>query len=234
MKPGARVAPHPFTTIEPNHGTGWFAASTLAPPADAAPGAPLAEARAAPEHGRAPGGARLLPLVIKDVAGLVPGARDGRGRGNQFLNDLVDADVLIHVVDASGRSDREGVEGGEGSGDPLDDVMWVRDEIHGWIFTNVRRKWATIKRRPAKLAAMFSGYGADRALVRQSLADAGISLDALEARAAARAAASPHALAADAGPLPRLASPAGPCTSLRTATTSLTSTPSSGSAICRS
>eukprot|EP00955_Chlamydomonas_euryale_P030131 317501-Chlamydomonas_euryale.AAC.1 len=32
----------------------------------------------------------------------------GRGRGNAFLNDLTDADVLIHVVDASGRSDREG------------------------------------------------------------------------------------------------------------------------------
>lgn len=34
---------------------------------------------------------------VQDVAGLVPGAYEGRGRGNAFLNDLCDADVLIHV-----------------------------------------------------------------------------------------------------------------------------------------
>ena len=39
-------------------------------------------------------------LFRQDVAGLVPGAYQGRGRGNAFLNDLTDADVLIHVVDA--------------------------------------------------------------------------------------------------------------------------------------
>ena len=154
-----RAAPVHDDRAESRHGLARGA--DAAPPAGAAPGAPLA-GRAAPEHGRAPGGARLLPLVIKDVAGLVPGARDGRGRGNQFLNDLVDADVLIHVVDASGRSDREGVEGGEGSGDPLDDVMWVRDEIHGWIFTNVRRKWATPS-GVGEARGDVAGYGADRA-----------------------------------------------------------------------
>ena len=36
----------------------------------------------------------------------------GRGRGNAFLNDLCDADSLVHVVDASGRSDSEGVDQG--------------------------------------------------------------------------------------------------------------------------
>ena len=40
------------------------------------------------------------------------GAYLGRGRGNAFLNDLVDADSLVHVVDASGRSDAEGVDHG--------------------------------------------------------------------------------------------------------------------------
>ncbi|KAJ1568128.1 hypothetical protein HK405_003547, partial [Cladochytrium tenue] len=50
----------------------------------------------------------LMPCRIKDVAGLVPGASDYRGRGNAFLNDLCDADVLVHVVDASGLSDDDG------------------------------------------------------------------------------------------------------------------------------
>ena len=52
------------------------------------------------EFGRA-GTERRLPLLIKDVAGLVPGAWQGLGRGNAFLNDLVDADVLLHIVDVS-------------------------------------------------------------------------------------------------------------------------------------
>ena len=61
--------------------------------------------------------------TLQDVAGLVPGAYQGRGKGNAFLNDLTDADVLLHVVDVSGSTDREGqlLQEGEG-GDPLDDV----------------------------------------------------------------------------------------------------------------
>jgi ribosome-binding ATPase YchF (GTP1/OBG family) len=39
---------------------------------------------------------------------LVPGAYKGRGKGNRFLSDLCDADVLIHVVDVTGRADRDG------------------------------------------------------------------------------------------------------------------------------
>ena len=42
-------------------------------------------------------------MTIKDVAGLVPGACEGKGKGNRFLNDLCDADVLIHIIDASGK-----------------------------------------------------------------------------------------------------------------------------------
>jgi ribosome-binding ATPase YchF (GTP1/OBG family) len=60
---------------------------------------------------------------VKDVAGLVPGAYQGRGRGNAFLNDLCDADVLVHVVDVSGATDKQGVVTQEGEGaDPCDDI----------------------------------------------------------------------------------------------------------------
>lgn len=37
------------------------------------------------------------------------GAYQGRGRGNAFLSDLCDADVLVHVVDASGTTDSKGL-----------------------------------------------------------------------------------------------------------------------------
>ena len=49
-----------------------------------------------------------VPVTVKDVAGLVPGACDGLGKGNRFLNDLCDADVLVHIVDASGKTDERG------------------------------------------------------------------------------------------------------------------------------
>ena len=86
-------------------------------------------------HGRDPSsGRRLLPITVKDVAGLVPGAYKGRGKGNKFLSDLCDADVLVHVVDATGRSDRDGnillLEGETGSS-PIEDSEWIREELTG-------------------------------------------------------------------------------------------------------
>ncbi|CAE8705302.1 unnamed protein product, partial [Polarella glacialis] len=184
----ATMAPHPFTTIDPNVGAGWFAAPC--------PSAQLGcQDSCQPEHGRAHGGRRRFPLLVKDVAGLVPGAYLGRGRGNAFLNDLCDADSLVHVVDASGRSDREGVDhGSAGSGspkttDPLDEVGWVRREIHLWMFCNVRAKWGSVRKK-AKMAnahgsreavadrlfGLFTGYRASRQLAQAVFEAAGFSL----------------------------------------------------------
>jgi ribosome-binding ATPase YchF (GTP1/OBG family) len=49
-----------------------------------------------------------VPIELLDVAGLVPGAHEGKGLGNRFLDDLRHADGLIHVVDVSGSTDAEG------------------------------------------------------------------------------------------------------------------------------
>ncbi|GLI71345.1 hypothetical protein VaNZ11_016507, partial [Volvox africanus] len=131
---GARVAAFPFTTIAPNVGRGYCLVPDPAPllglqkeqcrplhgyaEAFSLDSADPRVANVEPLRrwvGAAGWGAperpllwRKVPLVVKDVAGLVPGAYQGRGRGNAFLNDLCDADVLIHVVDASGTTDREG------------------------------------------------------------------------------------------------------------------------------
>ena len=89
----AKVAAYPFTTIDPNVREGLY--GVLDPDPALALGRPLSGS----PHGRDAQGRRLLPLLLKDVAGLVPGAYAGRGKGNQFLQDLTTADVLIHVVD---------------------------------------------------------------------------------------------------------------------------------------
>lgn len=56
-----------------------------------------------------------MPIELLDVAGLVPGAHQGKGLGNKFLDDLRHADALIHVVDVSGTTDAEGQCGDEGN-----------------------------------------------------------------------------------------------------------------------
>jgi ribosome-binding ATPase YchF (GTP1/OBG family) len=65
----------------------------------------------------------LLRTYLNKGPSSAAGAYQGRGRGNAFLNDLCDADVLVHVVDVSGTTDREGAAVPEGEGaDPCDDI----------------------------------------------------------------------------------------------------------------
>ena len=65
-----------------------------------------------------------MPIELLDVAGLVPGAHEGKGLGNKFLDDLRHADALIHVVDVSGTTDAEGgVNSGQGSIKELQQLM---------------------------------------------------------------------------------------------------------------
>lgn len=80
-----------------------------------------------------------------DVAGLVPGAHEGRGLGNKFLDDLRHADALIHVVDVSGTTDAEGKS--TRGYDPSSDINWLRSEIVQWILGNLIKRWESVKRR---------------------------------------------------------------------------------------
>jgi len=124
----AAMAPYPFTTIKPNLGTAVV--RTRCPCVDL--GVKHCD------------GNRLVPIGMVDVAGLVPGAHLGRGMGNQFLNDLIDADALIHVVDASGRSD---FEGNPGKGDPAADVKFIEEEIEHWMLGILLKNWAATRRK---------------------------------------------------------------------------------------
>jgi len=109
------------------------------------------------------------------VAGLVPGAHQGKGLGNKFLDDLRHADALIHVVDVSGTTDAEGKN--TRGYDPSVDIAWLRSEIMQWIKGNLMEKWGSIKRRHVAvkataaetLQAQFSGYGSTMAIVQRTL-----------------------------------------------------------------
>jgi hypothetical protein len=83
------------------------------------------------------------------------------------LDDLTDADVLIHVVDGSGTADTEGNDVGvDGGVHPLRDLAWVRNEVLEWISFNLEAKWDKVTRKgQQKLADMFSGYKQNQAFV---------------------------------------------------------------------
>lgn len=93
---GASMAPHPFTTIDPNIGFCLVPAPPDSCPED--DGCNYHEEKKGNNndkrenyvrgkigctHGRDSQGRRLLPVTLKDVAGLVPGAYQGRGKGNK-------------------------------------------------------------------------------------------------------------------------------------------------------
>jgi ribosome-binding ATPase YchF (GTP1/OBG family) len=99
-----------------------------------------------PKNSLCIGGVRLIPVELIDVAGLVPGAWEGRGLGNQFLDEIRRADALIHIVDASGGTDCEGRLCKPGEHDPLEDVQFLEHEITMWIASIVKKDWTKIAR----------------------------------------------------------------------------------------
>lgn len=126
------IASYPFTTIEPNKGIAHVRARC--PHLDF--GTPCN-----PQNSQCVQGIRLVPISLLDVAGLVPGAHEGRGLGNKFMDDLRQADAFIQVVDASGGTDKEGSPCDIGTSDPLEDVRFIEDEIDHWIAGILSRDW---------------------------------------------------------------------------------------------
>ena len=166
---GAAMAPHPFTTIDPNVGFCFVPSVDGSCPEDDAEGCDFLASKGiflGSCHGRTDG-RRLIPILLKDVAGLVPGAYEGRGKGNKFLDDLTDADVLIHVLDASGKADSEGNKVLDVI-NPINDLEWISNEIIAWVYTNIKEKWDSVVRRGrTKLLKLFSGYKQSQSFVEE-------------------------------------------------------------------
>jgi ribosome-binding ATPase YchF (GTP1/OBG family) len=130
------VGNYPFTTIDANRGVSH--ARTRCPCLDR-------ETRCDSDDCR--GGKRYVPIELLDVAGLVPGAHEGRGLGNQFLDALSNADAILNVVDASGGTNEEGEPVDVGSYDPVDDVEFVEREMDLWLAGIVAGNWETVERQ---------------------------------------------------------------------------------------
>ena len=126
------IANYPFTTIRPNHGISYLRTKCVCREMGVSDN---------PRNSKCIDGERFIPIDIIDVPGLVPGASEGKGLGNQFLDDLRKADALIHVIDASGSTDLEGKLVESGSHNPVDDVSFLETELRLWMLKIVGKDW---------------------------------------------------------------------------------------------
>lgn len=145
-----------FTTIKPNEGIGYVTAPC--------PCRELGK-RCNPKNSKCEDGTRFIPIKLLDVAGLIPGAHEGKGLGNQFLDDLREAPVLIHILDISGTTDSEGNPTKEH--DPVEDIKFFEDEIDYWYTNIFKREWTQMAKQTEitksdfekQIMSRFSGLG---------------------------------------------------------------------------
>jgi len=167
------IANYPFTTIKPNSGVGYVRVEC----ADK-----FFNVQCNPRTGYCINHIRFVPIEMIDVAGLVPGAHLGKGRGNQFLDDLRQADVLIHVVDISGSVNENGEPVEALSYDPLKDVKFLEDEIDFWYLGIIEKGWEKFARQVQQekqqihkaLAKQLGGLGVNEKMMEDAIKELGI------------------------------------------------------------
>ncbi|WP_253736993.1 redox-regulated ATPase YchF [Halohasta salina] len=165
---------YPFTTIDPSVGEAYVRVDCAAPEFDES---------CTPNVGVCEHGTRFVPTKLVDVAGLIPGAHEGNGLGNQFLTDLNEADVLIHIVDFSGKTDIEG-EATEGH-DPRDDIDFLEDELDMWYLgileSGIEKHETKYQGAEAKievdLAEQMSAFKTNKDEIKQIILSLGLELD---------------------------------------------------------
>ena len=139
------IANYPFATIKPNHGMAYVKIKDLASEFGR---------KSNPREGYVKGDKRFVSFELMDVAGLVEGASEGKGLGNEFLNDLSAADAFIHVVDVSGESDGEGKPAENYS--PEKDIGIIERELDLWYLGILNKVWKGFARTVEMQKQKFS------------------------------------------------------------------------------
>ncbi len=153
----AEIASYPFTTIKPNAGLAYFSVEC--------PEKVLGK-KCQPREGNCTDGVRSIPVEVIDVPGLIPGASEGKGMGNEFLENIRDSDAIVHVFDASGTSNLDGTPA-EDRIDPMEEVNFVKKELVEWMSSKLSRDWekfarkedASKTRMESSLMKRMAGFG---------------------------------------------------------------------------
>ena len=172
----AEIANYPFTTIKPNRGVGYVRTSCVHLEFGV---------QDSPNNSLCLDGIRLIPVELIDVAGLVPGAWEGRGLGNQFLDEIRRADALLHIVDASGGTDCEGKVCKAGENDPIEDIQFLEKEITMWMAAILKKDWTKVARTAetekkgiyGPLEDRLTGLGIKRNYIFEAVRKTGLNAD---------------------------------------------------------
>ena len=124
---GAEAANYPFCTIEPNTGIVEVPDSRLQT---------LSKINES---------VKVVPTTLEfvDVAGLVKGASDGEGLGNQFLATIRQCDAIVHVVRCF---EDDNVIHVDGSVDPVRDADLINLELALADLSQVEKRMARVKK----------------------------------------------------------------------------------------
>jgi ribosome-binding ATPase len=161
------IANYPFTTVKPNLGICHVRTKCVCTEFGV---------KDNPVHSICIHGIRFIPIQIIDVAGLVPGAHEGKGLGNKFLDDARQADALVHVIDISGSTNSEGRPLTPGTGNPLEDIKFVEEEFDLWLVSIIKRDWDNLRELDSSgvnttqiLKKRLSGFGVTESSIHKVL-----------------------------------------------------------------
>ncbi len=166
----AEVSNYAFTTKTPNTGVGH--AATLCVHRE------LGTKTDNPRNSVCIDGWRIIPIEIIDLPGLIKGAWQGRGLGNQFLSVAAQSDALLHIVDASGSIDADGKISSPGVGDPVADIADIEEELAMWYLKILDNSFdkivRTMKGSPMSdfgetVSELMQGVGVKRSHVIEAL-----------------------------------------------------------------
>lgn len=124
---GADAANFPFCTIDPNIGV-----------------VPVPDERLDTLYDLV-GSKEKIPTSVEfvDIAGLVKGASEGKGKGNAFLSHIREVDLIVHVVRCF---DDENVVHVEGDVNPTRDVHIIEDELILKDLESVEKRFESLKK----------------------------------------------------------------------------------------
>lgn len=163
-----KISNYPFTTVQPHIGTGYLVIECIEK---------YFNVKCTPRKGICRRGKRFIPIQVIDIPGLVEEAYKGKGLGNAFLDVARNVDVLINVIDIAGTTDKNGNPVPEGSYNPLEDFIWVENEIDTWFYHKIKRNLIKIyekyKNEPneitKRLIRLLSSFKINEEIVRYVL-----------------------------------------------------------------
>jgi len=133
----AEIANYPFTTLKPQEGVAYVKIDCIDKEFNK---------QCQPRIGYCLDHNRFIPIRLMDIPGIIEGSHEGHGRGNEFLADIAQADLLIHIIDVSGSTNETGSPVKPLSYNPANDIKFLEKELDYWFLSILKKGWTSFSR----------------------------------------------------------------------------------------